>query len=366
MRTVLRTAAAAASLLLVLAACAADEEPIPEPDEPSDTEAADEADDTEEDDETVADEPEEEFETVSLTFQLNWTWYPADHAYFQVGAAQGFYEDVGLDVTFQEGTGSGTTLSLVGTGDSPLGFVDAGTMMRGVGEGLPVRAIGVITQVSPMAVIFPAEKGYETADDLVGATIAVTFGDALEQVFPAVLGANDIPADDVTMVGTPNPPAKETLVLTGDADALMGYYTEQAPRLEVTQGVEMSWLSFADMGVNTLNMSIVANADWLDENPEVARRFIQATQRAIEFTIENPEQAAEIFSEAHPDFELELTQGQIVESVPLLQTDHSQGQPYLWTAEEDWLETRRLMVDFAELENVADDISEYYTNEFIE
>lgn len=312
------------------------------------------------------DEPaDERVETVSLTVQLNWTWYPADHSYFRVGLDQGFYEDGGLDVTFQEGTGSATALTLVGTGDAPLGFVDAGTMMRGLAEGIPVRSIGVVNQLSPMAVIFKAERGYETIDDLRGETIAVTHGDALAQIFPAVLAANEMTEGDVNLVGTPNPPAKEVAVLNDNADALLGFYTEQAPRLDATQGVDMNWITFAEAGVNTLNLAVIANTDWLEDNPDVARRFIQATMRAVEFTVDNPQRAAEIFSEAHPDFSPELTLGQIEESIALLHTDASAGEPYLWSAEEDWEETRGLLVQFADLQ-AQEDLADYYTNEFVE
>jgi NitT/TauT family transport system substrate-binding protein len=335
---------------LLLAACPADD-PDPEvadPDEPDETE-----------------EVEEPVELTSMRFQLNWTWYPADHAYFQVALDQGFFEDEGLDVTIQEGSGSATTASLVGTGDSPMGFVDASTHMFSIGEGMPLTAIGVVNQISPMAAIFKAERGYETIQDLAGTRVATVHGDPFALLFPAVLRANDMDPDEVEFVGTPNPPAKEVAVLTDEAEVFLGWSTEQARRLEVTEGIEMGWITFADAGVNTLNMSIIANNSWLEDNPDAAAAFNRAVQRAIEFTIDDPRAAAEIFSEAHPDFDVELAFAQIEESIPLLQTEHSEGQPYLWSAEEDWAETRRILADFAELEP-EEDLSVYYTNEFVE
>lgn len=380
MPTMSRTVALLLSLLLALTACGtddgADDVADPTTDPPDTTTAEESAEELSADDGSTAEaEPtaehtedtataEDEAEEVSLTFQLNWTWYPADHAYFQIGLDQGFYADEGLDVDFREGTGSATTLTLVGTGDAPLGFVDAGTMMRGVEQDLPVQAIGVVTQVSPMAMIFKAENGFETIDDLRGERVAVTAGDALAQIFPAVMAANDIGEGEIELVNTPNPPAKEVAVLNDQAAALLGFYTEQAPRLEATQDVDMDWITFADAGINTLNLSVCSNTDWLEENPDVARRFMAATSRAIEFTIDNPQDAAEIFSNAHPDFDVELSLGQIEESIGLLHTDASEGQPLLWSAEEDWEETRQLLVEFAELE--GRDLDAYYTNEYVE
>lgn len=308
-------------------------------------------------------------ELTPVTFQLNWTWYPADHSYFQVALDEGFFEDEGLDVTIQEGTGSGTTLTLIGTGSVPLGFVDAGTMMRGQSEGVDtVKSIGVVNQVSPMAAIFPADKGYETIEDLRGARIAGTQGDALSQILPAALAANGLSEDDIEFISTANPPAKEVAVLNDNADALLGYYTEQAPRLEATNDVDMDWITFADAGVNTLNMSVVANTGWLEENGEAASAFLAALQQAIEFTADNPEEAASIFSAAHDDFSEELARGQIEESLTLLHTEATEDEPYLVSAESDWQSTQDLLVEHADLQPSGEadgDVTAYYTNDYI-
>lgn len=331
----------------------AEEEDVPETTEP-------EADDTE--------TPEAETDTgelVPLTVLLNWTWYASDHSYFQVGLDMGFYEEEGLDVTFMEGTGSGDTLRLVGNQNADLGYVDAGSMMFGIAEDIPVRAICVVNQESPMGVVFPAELGWSDFEDLAGATVALTQGDVFQSIFPAVLAAVGM-EDEVEIVATASPAAKEAAVLTGNADALLAFYTEQAPRMTATQDVEMDWLSFADAGVNTFNMSIFSNTSWLEENADSAAAFVRATQKAIDYTVENPEEAAAIFAAAHSDnFTEELSLHQIEASVPLLHTDRSEGQPYCWTAEEDWAQTEEILSTFSDLAP-QDDLATYYTNEFVD
>lgn len=300
-----------------------------------------------------------------VEFRLNWTWYPADHSYFVVGEDQGFYEEEGLDVSFEEGTGSSTVMQLIGRGDSDLGYVDAPTMMQGVAEGVPVQSLAVVNQVSPMGAIFKTERGYSSVQDFEGETIVLTQGDALSQVFPAVLNANDMSADDVEITSTSSPAAKETALLNDQADVLLAFYTEQAPRLEDTQGVDLEWISFADAGVNTFNMSVIANNFWLEENAETAEAFARATQRAIEYTAEDPEEAAEIFVENHDGFSEELALAQIQASIPLLHTEASEEMPYGATVEGDWEEMQQVMVEYADLEP-QDDLSTYYTNGFVE
>lgn len=299
-----------------------------------------------------------------LTFQLNWTWYAADHVYFEVAQQKGFYKEAGLNVTIREGNGSQTTLKLIGTGDVQLGYVGAGAMMRGVAQGMStVKSIGVVNQVSPLAVIFKAKKDFDSFGDLNGARIAGTQGDSTGQVFPAALAAAGMSMDDVEFVPTGNPQAKEVAVLQGNADGLLGYFNEQAPRLEANNGVEMDYIRFSSTGVNILNMAVLANTGWLEDNRDTARAFVQATQRAIKYTVENPMEAAKIFAAEHSSqFSKKLAHEEIKASIPLLHTQATEGKPYLVTAKKDWKQSQRLLTQYTDLE-AKRKVSTYYTNE---
>ena len=82
-------------------------------------------------------------------FRLNWTLY-GEHAPFFVALDKGFYKEEGLDVEIVEGSGSTTVAQLVANATNPVAYVDAATMMRGISAGMPIRAVGVTLQQSPM------------------------------------------------------------------------------------------------------------------------------------------------------------------------------------------------------------------------
>ena len=155
----------------------------------------------------------------TLPIRLNWTYEAADHPWFFAGMAQGIYEEHGIELEPLEGTGSASTLQLVAAGSDPVGLVDAGTMMGGVAKGLPVQIACVLAQRNPMAAIFPASAGISTLEDLQGETVAVTPGDSLSQIFPAVLSANGMSESDMELVGLSDPAAKQNSVLTGASTA---------------------------------------------------------------------------------------------------------------------------------------------------
>ena len=299
-----------------------------------------------------------------LPIRLNWTFEAADHPWFFAGMEEGIYAEHGIELQPQEGTGSASTLQLVASGSDPVGLVDAGTMMGGVGKGLPVQAVCVLAQRNPMSAIFPASAGITSLDDLKGKTIAVTPGDSLSQIFPAVLAANDLGDSDVNMVGLADPAAKQSSVLTGASDAFLGYYTLQLPAIEQTSGEDMDYLAFSDLGVDTLSMGIVVNKAWAAENEDLLTRFVSATQEAAQFVVDNPEKAADDFVAGVPSFDRELALTQIDAAVPLLQTDATKDSPICETAESDWAGTEEILSTYAGL-TPADSLDAYYTNDYI-
>lgn len=296
-----------------------------------------------------------------LPIRFNWTFEAADHPWFFAGMREGIYAKHGIDLQPQEGTGSASTLQLVASGSDPVGLVDAGTMMGGVGKGLPVKSACVLAQRNPMSVIFPAEAGISTIRDLAGKTVAVTPGDSLSQIFPAVLAKNGMSEDEVKMVGLSDPAAKQNSVLTGASDAFLGYYTLQLPAVEQSSGKDMDHLSFSELGVDTLSMAIVTNTSWASQNEDLLGRFIKATQESVDFVVANPAKAADHFVEGVPSFDKELASKQIEAAIPLLHTKATERKPACWTAESDWKQTQEVLAKNTGLPVKPLDL--YYTNE---
>src|SRR5215471_17896390 len=83
-------------------------------------------------------------------FRLNWTLY-GEQAPFFVALDKGFYKAEGLDVENLKGSGSTTVAQLGANSTNPVAYVDAATIMRGVGAGMPIKAVGVTLQQSPMS-----------------------------------------------------------------------------------------------------------------------------------------------------------------------------------------------------------------------
>lgn len=304
---------------------------------------------------------------TKFPFRLNWTLY-GEHAPFFVARDKGFYKAEGLDVEIQEGSGSTTVSQLVANGSSPVAYVDAATMMRGVGAGMPIKAVGVTLQQSPMAFIYRADAARPTkVAEIKGSRIAITAGDASLAIFTAFMGKLGMKVEDVQMIVVANPAAKEQAVLNKQADALLGYFMDQGPRMQLQTGVKMGWTRLYDMaGVTTLSSAIIANNDWMKDakNQDLLKRFLRASQRGWQYTYDNRAEAAEIFRKAAPVFTQEIALLEIDGTMSIIRTERTKGKAMAWSAMEDWKDTQTLLETYAKLKPQPD-LNLYYTNSFL-
>src|SRR5437016_6560280 len=300
-------------------------------------------------------------------FRLNWTLY-GEHAPFFVARDKGFYRDEGLEVEILEGSGSTTVAQLVANKTNPVAYVDAATMMRGVGAGMPIKAVGVTLQQSPMSFIYRADAPRPTKiSEIRGSRIAITAGDASLAIFTAFMGKLGMKLEDVQMITVANPQAKEQAVLNKQADALLGYFMDQGPRMQLQTGVKMGWTRLYDMaGVTTLSSAIIANNDWLKDakNQDRLKRFLRASQRGWQYTFDNRDEAAEIFMKRAPAFNKEISLLEINGTMTILRTDKTKGKPIGWSASEDWKESQDLLEKYARLKSQPD-VNVYFSNEFL-
>jgi NitT/TauT family transport system substrate-binding protein len=300
-------------------------------------------------------------------FRLNWTLY-GEHAPFFVARDKGFYSEEGLDVEILEGSGSTTVAQLVSNMNNPVAYVDAATMMRGVGTGMPIKAVGVTLQQSPMSFIYRADAPRPTKiEEIKGSRIAITAGDASLAIFTAFMGKLGMKLDDVQLITVANPQSKEQAVLNKQADALLGYFMDQGPRMQLQTGVKMGWTRLYDMaGVSTLSSAIIANSDWLKEpkNQDQLRRFLRASQRGWQYAFDNRDEAAEIFMKHAPAFNKEISLLEINGTMTILHSAKTKDKPLAWSAVEDWKESQDLLENFAKLK-AQPDVNVYFTNEYL-
>lgn len=209
------------------------------------------------------------------------------YAPIYVADAQGYYEDAGLEVEFdysQETDG----MALVGAGELPFALVSGEQVLLARAQGLPAVNVLGWWQDYPVAVAAFPEKGIRTPEDLAGKKIGLPglFGAnyiGLRALLNhAGLEENDVTLDSIGFNQT------EALV-AGREDAVVIYANNEPIQLE-HQGYSVDLVRVADY-LHMASNGIVTNEETIANNPDLVRRFVQATLKGIAYTINNPDEA---------------------------------------------------------------------------
>ncbi|MBB3664160.1 MULTISPECIES: ABC transporter substrate-binding protein [Prauserella salsuginis group] len=311
--------------------------------------------------ETVTNAEGEELDKVTLT--LN--WYPyGEHAPFYYGKQQGIYEEHGISLDIRAGQGSQKTVQATAAGQTDFGWADTPALLAGVSQGLDVKSIGVYLQTTPSSVQFFSEEGISSPDDLKGKTVASTAGDALTNVFPLFLEANGLSEQDVQVQNT-DAAGKMAAVMQDQTDALLGYATDQGPTMQEKAGKDVSYLRWAEHGLNFYSNGLLTAQDVLDDRGDLAQRMVAATTEAWEQAGQDREAAVDAMEGASEQLPSKpvLTE-QFDETLELLHTDATEGERPGVNTPEDWEKTIGIFADAGVIDE-AGEPGEYWERDLV-
>lgn len=299
-----------------------------------------------------------------VTLMLNW-YLTGPNLPFYVGKEKGFFEQEGIDLQIQEGRGSGPTVQAVAANNVTFGYADISTMIKIAAKGAPVKAVGVAVQTSPIAVIGLAEKNVRKPEDIKGKIVAMTAGDAPSQMWPMFLKKTGLKEGDFKTVSG-DAKTKVNAVITGQADVLIGFSTDQTNEIQLATKKPVQTIMFADYEVNNVGLGVVAHRDTIKSNPDLIKRFMRASTKAFEEAQKNPEAAVDLALKSNP--KAGAREGLLIglnATIPLLHTpDTVKERPFKVSARA-MNETMNLMVEYAGVEKSAGPATNFYTNEFL-
>ncbi|MGH7091116.1 MAG: ABC transporter substrate-binding protein, partial [Stellaceae bacterium] len=241
------------------------------------------------------------------------------------GIEQHIFANKGIALELRQGKGSAVTAQTVAAGTDDFGVdVDGGTFLTLAAKGLPATAILANAATSPLVVFSPKDKPLKTPADLIGKKIAITAGDGPSALLPALLERNHVDQSKITLINM-QPGPKLTSLLSGRVDGVATNYTLRATL--AAKGMPTYALMYADFGVVTPGMYLVASNAFLKAHPQLVQRFVAAAQEAMAATEKNPEAAAQSFSRVYPAYNKEGALGETKLLIQLFRSKDTEGKP---------------------------------------
>lgn len=241
-----------------------------------------------------------------------YSWIPTgEYAPVSAGIEKGFFRDVGIELTYSTGRGSGDAVKRIAAGASPFGDGDISAVMAArVRENAPVRCIMSQHTMSPHSLFVLESSGITSIAQLAGKTLATTPGNSHYLYFPLVARMNGLDPDTVKWV-TVDGSAMAPMLISGRVDGAplfathLYYQNKQAERV----GKRIRAIAFADYGFSIYSYCWFATEETIRNNPDLVRRFLAGISRSYIWAKDNIEEAAQLHHKRHPDVAVDDAMG---------------------------------------------------------
>ncbi|MCA8906760.1 MAG: ABC transporter substrate-binding protein [Rhodospirillaceae bacterium] len=295
-----------------------------------------------------------------VTVTLNWT-AGGDHAPIYWAQEQGWYADAGLDLTIEEGRGSGAAVQSVGVGAVEFGIADMPTVLQGRGEGADVVAVMALYVNSPYGLYWVRGGDIDTYEDLAGHTIGNPPFDAARQMWPAIAAAIGVDPDSVEFVNIA-PEAKIASLQSGVIDATTHFYNVHYI-YERIFGDDLGFVALRDIGFNPYGNAFIVNGAYMAEHADAVTAFVQTTQRAYAACVADPNPCVSSLARAASQDSVDVRANW--DLVVELMTDANAGTLPLGHFDPARMEeTYGFVADSFDIEGY--DVTDAYTNEFLD
>jgi len=215
---------------------------------------------------------------------------------FFVAQTRGLFRGEGVDVTADAANGSQDAIERVARGDADIAIADFDALIRfrDNADAPELKAIFIVFNRTPYALVARKSRGVATLADMPGKTLGIAEGDLAIRLWPAVARQNGI---DLSQVKVERMAAavRGPMLSAGQVDATTGLSYGAAVDLR-DRGVPASDLmvfQFADYGCDSYGQAVIVSPQFLAEHADAARAFVRALTSAIKLTIRDPGKAVD-------------------------------------------------------------------------
>ncbi|MEA2897205.1 MAG: NitT/TauT family transport system substrate-binding protein [Bradyrhizobium sp.] len=220
----------------------------------------------------------------------------ASDAPFVLASSRGLFRAEGLAVGTNIAGGPADAIARVASGSSDLALVDINVLMRfrDKADAAPVKAVFVLFNKAPYAIIARKSRGVRALSDIEGKTLGVADGDFSIWFWPALAQQNGIKIASVKLAKF-SPAVREPMLSAGQVDAVNGFSYLAGINLR-DRGVpadDLTVLRYADYGCEAYGFALIVNPAFAAAKPEAVKAFLRAVIAGTRLAIKDPARAVD-------------------------------------------------------------------------
>lgn len=295
-----------------------------------------------------------------VTVVLDWT-PNTNHTGLYTALENGYYKDQGLDVEIvQPPEGGAASLVASGKADFGISYQEEVTYAKTSDDPLPIKAIAAVIQHNSSGFASPKDKNIKTPKDFEGKIYGGWGSESETAAIKAVMEKTGADFNKVTIADI-------------GQDDFFTATTNSVDFAWIYEGWDVVQAKLKNFDLNFIPLNqfdkrldyytpvIISNETLLNDNPELAKKFMKATTEGYQFSIDNPEEAAKILVKHAPEIDEELA----IESQKFLASKYKDDAPR-WGEMKDevWNNYTAFLKEYG-LINKDLKPEDAYTNEFL-
>lgn len=291
--------------------------------------------------------------TIVADWPTPWVgWIP-----WLVAQEKGFYADEGMKVTTIVPATVADPPKYVATGKADFAYTTQLDVILGRAAGIPITSTAAVFRYNNWGIIIPTDSSVKELKDIKTISLYTNTWDQLS--FKAMMNYAGLDSSKVNIL----PASDDTvpLLLTKKVDAIGGITNAEQTETKVTGKIDTNILLARDYGVPDVYVYVIASSDqYLKDNPDTAKKFMTATMKGLQYSVDHPDEALAIFEKLYPDaLDPEYAKASWEATVPVLKTD-----VYGFQDKDLWSKVQKFMLDNQLIDKEAP-VDQLFTNDYL-
>ncbi len=285
-------------------------------------------------------------ELRKITLVLDWT-PNTNHTGIYVAMEKGYFKEEGITVEVVQPPEGGAEV-LVASGKAEFGVSFQDTMAPALigDDALDITAVAALVQHNTSGIVSRAGEGIDRPSGMEDKSYSTWNGSIELAMLENVVETDGGDYSKVKLI--PSTVTDEVSALnTKSTDSIWIFYGWAGVKLQL-EGVETDYFAFRDINpvFDYYTPVLIANNEFLEDESDCAKGFLDALKKGYEYAIDNPEEAAKILCDYAPELDYEL----VVASQKYMSQEYKSDvsrwgyiDPVRWNGFYNWLNQEELV-----------------------
>jgi NitT/TauT family transport system substrate-binding protein len=232
-------------------------------------------------------------------------------SFVYVAKEKGYFADAGIDIDIQKGAAGTANLDALKSGKVQFAALDftGAIIQAGLGKYTDWRAVAAIHQQTLVSIMTTADTGITRPTDLKGKTVATATGSVSQLLFPAYAKLAGLDPSTVKIQGAQTT-ALNGLMASRKVDALSTFLLSQKA-LETASKKQVVVLPYSQYLSDLFGNAIITTPELISTKKDLVQRFVKAAMQGLQYTVDHPDEAAQILHKAEPTAAIPAAVGEI-------------------------------------------------------